>query len=164
MYDGGRVRARYGLGEAYDKIAAILGLGYPGGPIIDKLAREGDPAAVKFPRTTLGRESLDFSFSGLKTAVLYHVRGVPGKGDKGGEHDGGNAPDESQPRAIPTFYNTTFVGLGAAKTTYPLRNQNTVLHFRDNAGGRYYNSFFADFGGADACIEGGSSAGGSASA
>ena len=67
------------VGEAYDKVAAILGLGYPGGPIIDKLAAQGDPKAVRFPRSMLGRESLDFSFSGLKTAVLYHVRGVPGK-------------------------------------------------------------------------------------
>ncbi len=67
------------VGEAYDKVAAILGLGYPGGPLVDRLARHGDPDAVKFPRTFLGRESLDFSFSGLKTAVLYHVRGVPGK-------------------------------------------------------------------------------------
>jgi N6-L-threonylcarbamoyladenine synthase len=67
------------VGEAYDKVAAILGLGYPGGPIIDKLATQGDPQAIKFPRTLLGRSSLDFSFSGLKTAVLYHVRGIPGK-------------------------------------------------------------------------------------
>jgi N6-L-threonylcarbamoyladenine synthase len=67
------------VGEAYDKVAAILGLGYPGGPVIDQLAREGDPKAIRFPRSMLGRESLDFSFSGLKTAVLYHVRGVPGK-------------------------------------------------------------------------------------
>jgi N6-L-threonylcarbamoyladenine synthase len=67
------------VGEAYDKVAAILGLGYPGGPIIDRLARQGDTAAVKFPRTMLGRESLDFSFSGLKTAVLYHVRGFQGR-------------------------------------------------------------------------------------
>jgi N6-L-threonylcarbamoyladenine synthase len=73
------------VGEAYDKVAAILGLGYPGGPIIDKLAAEGDPKAIKFPRTMLGRESLDFSFSGLKTAVLYHVRGVPGRDAKGVE-------------------------------------------------------------------------------
>ena len=65
------------VGEAYDKVAAILNLGYPGGPILDRLAAGGDPTAVKFPRTLLGRESLDFSFSGLKTAVLYHVRGVP---------------------------------------------------------------------------------------
>jgi N6-L-threonylcarbamoyladenine synthase len=67
------------VGEAYDKVAAILGLGYPGGPLIDKLAAEGDATAIRFPRTLLGRESLDFSFSGLKTSVLYHVRGVPGK-------------------------------------------------------------------------------------
>jgi len=70
------------VGEAYDKVAAILGLGYPGGPIIDKLAAEGYSKAIKLPRSLLGRESLDFSFSGLKTAVLYHVRGVPGRGDQ----------------------------------------------------------------------------------
>ncbi len=68
------------VGEAYDKVAALLGLGYPGGPIIDSLAEKGDPKAIEFPRTTLGRESLDFSFSGLKTAVLYHVHGVPKRG------------------------------------------------------------------------------------
>ena len=67
------------VGEAYDKVAAILGLGYPGGPIIDKLAATGDPQSIHFPRTLLTRDSLDFSFSGLKTAVLYHVRGVPKK-------------------------------------------------------------------------------------
>jgi N6-L-threonylcarbamoyladenine synthase len=68
------------VGEAYDKVAAILGLGYPGGPIIDRLAADGDPRAIRFPRTLLRRDSLDFSFSGLKTAVLYHVRGVPQRG------------------------------------------------------------------------------------
>ena len=62
-------------GEAFDKVAMILGLGYPGGPLIDKLARDGDPKAIDFPRTTLGPNSLDFSFSGIKTAVLYHVHG-----------------------------------------------------------------------------------------
>jgi N6-L-threonylcarbamoyladenine synthase len=70
------------VGEAYDKVAAILGRGYPGGPIIDRLAAAGDGGAVKLPRSLLGRDSLDFSFSGLKTAVLYHVRGVPGRGDQ----------------------------------------------------------------------------------
>ena len=69
------------VGEAYDKVAAILGLGYPGGPIIDNLAKAATPGGVSFPRTLLGRDSLDFSFSGLKTAVLYHVRGVPGRGE-----------------------------------------------------------------------------------
>ena len=68
------------VGEAYDKVAAILGLGYPGGPILDRLAATGNPTAIRFPRTLLDRDSLDFSFSGLKTAVLYHVRGVPKRG------------------------------------------------------------------------------------
>jgi N6-L-threonylcarbamoyladenine synthase len=67
------------VGEAYDKVSALVGLGYPGGPIIDRLARGGDPRAIPFPRSLMGRDSLDFSFSGLKTAVLYHVHGVPTK-------------------------------------------------------------------------------------
>lgn len=67
------------VGEAYDKVSAILRLGYPGGPVIDRLSATGNPAADQFPRTLLGRESLDFSFSGLKTAVLYRVRGFQGR-------------------------------------------------------------------------------------
>ena len=67
------------VGEAYDKVAGILGLGYPGGPAIDRLAREGNPKAVRFPRSQMSRQSLDFSFSGLKTSVLYHVRGYQGR-------------------------------------------------------------------------------------
>ncbi|HAU38477.1 MAG TPA: tRNA (adenosine(37)-N6)-threonylcarbamoyltransferase complex transferase subunit TsaD [Phycisphaerales bacterium] len=65
-------------GEAFDKVASILRLGYPGGPVIDRLSRDANPQAVHFPRTLLAGQSLDFSFSGLKTAVLYHVNGVPG--------------------------------------------------------------------------------------
>ncbi len=67
------------VGEAYDKAAAMLGLGYPGGPIIDRIANDGDPKALPLPRPTLGRESLDFSFSGLKTALLYAVFGKNGR-------------------------------------------------------------------------------------
>jgi N6-L-threonylcarbamoyladenine synthase len=63
-------------GEAFDKVASILDLPFPGGPSIDKMARIGNTRAFRFPRTWLGKESLDFSFSGLKTAVLYHVRGT----------------------------------------------------------------------------------------
>ncbi|MDQ7780421.1 MAG: tRNA (adenosine(37)-N6)-threonylcarbamoyltransferase complex transferase subunit TsaD, partial [Planctomycetota bacterium] len=62
-------------GEAFDKVAAILGLEYPGGPSIEKAAEKGSPTAIKFPRTYLGRDSLDFSFSGVKTAVLYLCKG-----------------------------------------------------------------------------------------
>ena len=61
-------------GEAFDKVAKLLGLGYPGGPIIERLAREGDPNAVKFALPRMGDKRPDFSFSGLKTAVTKHVR------------------------------------------------------------------------------------------
>jgi N6-L-threonylcarbamoyladenine synthase len=66
-------------GEAFDKGAKLLGLPYPGGVAIDRLAREGDPGAVRFPRAVVKGAELDFSFSGLKTALLHHVRarGVP---------------------------------------------------------------------------------------
>ncbi len=60
-------------GEAFDKVARAMGLGYPGGPLIDRLAREGNPEAVQFPRAFLEEGSLDFSFSGLKSAVLNHL-------------------------------------------------------------------------------------------
>ncbi len=71
------------VGEAYDKAAVILDAGYPGGPKLDKLAQTGDPKAYDLPRSLLGPESLDFSFSGLKTALLYKVRGLPvGRGEK----------------------------------------------------------------------------------
>lgn len=61
------------VGEAYDKVARVLGLGYPGGPLIDKIAREGDPEAVEFKRVFLEKGSLDFSFSGIKTGVLNYI-------------------------------------------------------------------------------------------
>lgn len=67
-------------GEAFDKVANILGLPYPGGPSIERLAEHGNPKAIHFPRTMLGPESLDFSFSGIKTAVLYHCKGQDMKG------------------------------------------------------------------------------------
>jgi N6-L-threonylcarbamoyladenine synthase len=63
-------------GEAFDKVARYLGLGYPGGPAIDRAAEEGDPQAIAFPRAML-HDGLDFSFSGLKTAVVNHVRNHP---------------------------------------------------------------------------------------
>jgi len=60
-------------GEAFDKVAKILRLGYPGGPVLDRLARSGDPAVIRFPRPRLPG-TWDFSFSGLKTAVVYYLR------------------------------------------------------------------------------------------
>ena len=67
-------------GEAFDKVARFLGLGYPGGPAIERVAIEGDPESISFPRAMLtaeGGKSLDFSFSGLKTSVVNHVRKHP---------------------------------------------------------------------------------------
>jgi len=64
-------------GEAFDKVARFLGLGYPGGPAIDKLAVEGDPTAITFPRG-MRDNGLDFSFSGVKTSVITYVRKHPG--------------------------------------------------------------------------------------
>lgn len=60
-------------GEAYDKVARAIGLGYPGGPLIDKLSKEGDKNAIDFPRAYLEEDSFDFSFSGLKSAVLNYI-------------------------------------------------------------------------------------------
>jgi N6-L-threonylcarbamoyladenine synthase len=61
-------------GEAFDKIARFIGLGFPGGPALDRLARHGDPEAIAFPRAMIGSGDYDFSLSGLKTAVLRHMR------------------------------------------------------------------------------------------
>ncbi len=61
-------------GEAFDKVGKMLGLGYPGGPVVDKLAQRGNARAIPFPRSRLGRRPYDFSFSGIKTSVLYYLR------------------------------------------------------------------------------------------
>jgi len=65
-------------GEAFDKAAQILGLGYPGGPQIEQAARTGNATAVKFPRTFLHEDRLEFRFSGLKTSILDEANGIPG--------------------------------------------------------------------------------------
>lgn len=69
-------------GEAFDKIARALGLGYPGGPAIEKAALTGDPAAIPFPRAWLEEGSLDFSFSGLKSAVLNYLHNARQRGEE----------------------------------------------------------------------------------
>lgn len=68
-------------GEAFDKVATILKLPYPGGPSIEKTAENGNAHAIDFPRSMLGTDSLDFSFSGIKTAVLYYCQGQDMKGE-----------------------------------------------------------------------------------
>jgi N6-L-threonylcarbamoyladenine synthase len=66
-------------GEAFDKVASLLGLGYPGGPLIEAVAKNGNPKAYRFPRSFLNEDRLAFSFSGLKTAVLYALKGQNGR-------------------------------------------------------------------------------------
>ena len=68
-------------GEAFDKVGKILGLNYPAGPEIDRISRNGNERAIPFPRSYMGKDSLDFSFSGIKTAVLYHCLGQDKKID-----------------------------------------------------------------------------------
>lgn len=68
-------------GEAFDKVARVLGLGYPGGPKIDKLAKEGNPDAISFKKVKFGNDCYDFSFSGIKTAVINYCHTTEQKGD-----------------------------------------------------------------------------------
>ena len=97
-------------GEAFDKVSSILQRGYPGGPAIQQAAETGDPKAVQFPRTLLARQSLDFSFSGIKTAVLYHVHG-PGKTSGGLE-----GRDEQDIADIAASFQAAVVDVLVAKT------------------------------------------------
>ena len=74
-------------GEAFDKVARAVGLGYPGGPKIDKLAKEGNPDAIEFPRAHISGSDYDFSFSGLKSAVLNYLNGCQMKGESYNQAD-----------------------------------------------------------------------------
>ena len=74
-------------GEAFDKVARAIGLGYPGGPKIDKIAREGDPDAIAFPRAHVEDAPYDFSFSGVKSAVLNYINGCRMKGEQYSQAD-----------------------------------------------------------------------------
>ena len=69
-------------GEAFDKIARFMGLGFPGGPALDALARKGNPAAIRFPRAMADSGDFDFSLSGLKTAVVRHLKAARGRGEE----------------------------------------------------------------------------------
>lgn len=80
-------------GEAFDKVAIMLSLGYPGGRKIEDIARDGNPNAFRFPRSLLGNDSLDFSFSGLKTSLLYHIFGTDARGPDPEAAPPENAPD-----------------------------------------------------------------------
>lgn len=74
-------------GEAFDKVARAIGLGYPGGPKIDKVSKEGNPEAIKFPRAHIDGAEYDFSFSGVKSAVLNYINGCRMKGEDWNQAD-----------------------------------------------------------------------------
>lgn len=96
-------------GEAFDKVSTILKLGYPGGPAIDTAAKGGNHKAVDFPRSLMGGGSLDFSFSGLKTAVLYHINGVPG-----GRRRRRKPAQSDHPRGIENFSQSEIADIAAS--------------------------------------------------
>ena len=68
-------------GEAFDKVSRVLGLGYPGGPAVSKEAEKGNPSAIHFPRVNMGKDGFDFSFSGVKTAVINYIHNAEQKGE-----------------------------------------------------------------------------------
>jgi N6-L-threonylcarbamoyladenine synthase len=98
-------------GEAFDKVAKMLALGYPGGVVIDRLAAEGDPAKVAFPRPFLNRDTFDFSFSGLKSAVRRHLETHP-------------APSEKEMADIAASFQEAVVDVLAAKAVAACRRQD----------------------------------------
>ena len=102
-------------GEAFDKVARLLGLPYPGGPEIERVARDGNPAAIAFPRPMIHEKNFDLSFSGLKTAVLYYLRDHPFPADKDGALDAKN--DEGATRAdVAASFQAAVLDVLAAKT------------------------------------------------
>jgi N6-L-threonylcarbamoyladenine synthase len=101
-------------GEAFDKVASLLGLGYPGGPAIEHAARGGDPSAFAFPRSFLHDDRLDFSFSGLKTAVLYALRGQDARG-------AGQAPSPGVVADVAASFQEAVVDILVAKARQALR-------------------------------------------
>jgi len=97
-------------GEAFDKAAKVLGLSYPGGVEIDRLAKEGDPETIKFPRPFKSSSSFDFSFSGVKTSLVYYLRKHPD-------------PDDGQLRDICAGYQEAIVETLAEKTLVAAREK-----------------------------------------
>lgn len=107
-------------GEAFDKVAAILGLSYPGGPVIERVGKSGDSKKIDFPRTMLGPDSLDFSFSGIKTAVLYHVHGhgkTTGGLEKLSQQDIADIAASFQQAVIDVLVRKTMLAVARAKVS-----------------------------------------------
>lgn len=126
-------------GEAYDKVARSLGLGYPGGPLIDKLAKEGDKSAIKFPRTYLD-DSYDFSFSGLKSAVLNYLNSMKMKEEEINRADVAASFQEAvievlsnkAIRAAKEFSMTKIAIAGGVSANSALRERLTIMAKENN--------------------------------
>ena len=101
-------------GEAFDKVAALLGLGFPGGPAVEREAAAGDPKACAFPRSLAGSDRPDFSFSGLKTAVMYALYGV-------GVADGPPPPPGQRRADLAASFQQAVVDVLVAKSRQALR-------------------------------------------
>lgn len=112
------------VGEAYDKVAVLLGLGHPGGPKVDALARQGDASAYDLPKSRLSPDSLDFSFSGLKTSVLYSIRGFP---ERDGSWPGKNrVPSGSEQADLAASFQNAAVGALLLKLERALLRERRV--------------------------------------
>jgi N6-L-threonylcarbamoyladenine synthase len=119
------------VGEAFDKVARTLGLGYPGGPLIDAAAKKGDPSAISFPRTTLEKGSYDFSFSGIKSAVLNYLNQQAMKGTPVNVEDVAASFQEAvvdviiekTERAAKAYGQTTIVAAGGVASNSRLRER-----------------------------------------
>jgi N6-L-threonylcarbamoyladenine synthase len=107
------------VGEAYDKVGALLGLPYPGGPHVDRLARSGNPGAIEFPIARISPTSLDFSFSGLKTAALYAWQGVPA-------HPSRPAKGDARPHVAPSMEDLCASFQFAAARTLRLKLERAI--------------------------------------
>jgi N6-L-threonylcarbamoyladenine synthase len=100
-------------GEAFDKVSSLLGLGYPGGPGIERSAKDGNPKAFAFPRTFLKDDRLAFSFSGLKTAVLYALKGQDARST-------GHSPPKALVADLAASFQEAVVDVLVAKTAQAL--------------------------------------------
>lgn len=122
-------------GEAFDKVASLLGLGYPGGPEIERVAQSGNPKAHAFPRAFLREDRLAFSFSGLKTAVLYALKGQDARHSP-------EPPDASTIADLSASFQAAVVDVLIGKTTQALRQ--TGLRRLGIGGGVAANRLFRD--------------------
>jgi N6-L-threonylcarbamoyladenine synthase len=110
-------------GEAYDKVGKLLGLGYPGGPVIEKLAQRGNPRSIDFPRAYLP-ESLDFSFSGIKTAVLNYINSQDIKRNEHAIHSGAQISNTTLINDICASFQESVIDVLVKKTEWAIKKEN----------------------------------------